>query len=353
MCGMLGGCTQDFNKKEVNEIDMIRVLGIDYEEEQYVLTALYGIGGADTINEGIETMEARGNTLFEAFDQLKKDDKKEVTFAYTNYYLLGEGAAKKGIENIVNYLMNDETIKVNALLYVIKEDQAKLVMEDAKEAEIMIQDDLKALVEKQLDRITRNENTLLWLFEEIENGRESTIIPYLLYKEQKFTVGGYTAFLKNRLIAYLDEDTSLGIDLIKGIVKNCSIALPDGTGIMIHGVKTEVSPSLQSNCIQVRVKLQFDSVLRSIPYEQQTVDESLRQKIKKEQTKYMLELLNQTVLAVQTIHVDAFRLGEKLEKNRTIWSALSNHQDDYFEYTKFDFTIESRITKSNILEGWR
>ncbi|WP_455715096.1 Ger(x)C family spore germination protein [Anaerosporobacter sp.] len=352
-CFTMEGCSKDFNKKEINEIDMIRVLGIDYIDNQYSITALYGIGGPDTVNGDVETIEAKGDTLFEAFENLKKENKKDISFSYTSFYLIGQGLAKHGIEDTVRYLIKDETVKSNALMYIVKEVDAATIIKDAKEENIMLHDDLKAMVQKRLDSVTKNENTILWIYEDIENNKSSTVIPFFDYQDKKLGMSGYAAFTDYKLVAYLDEDTSLGIDLLNGIVKSSPIYLPDGYGLIINNVKTVLTPSLQSSNIHVTVHMKFDSVLRSIPNPEQVIDNKIRIKIKDEQTRYILELLEKTIAASQTIGVDTFRLSDVLEDYSTIWNALRNHQDDFLEFTKFDYTIESRITKSNVLEGWR
>lgn len=353
LCITTAGCSKDFNKKEINEIDMIRVLGIDYSDNQYIVTALYGIGGPDSTNGDVETIEARGGTLFEAIEQLKKENKKDLSFSYTNFYLIGQGLAKSGIEETVRYLISDETIKINALMFVVKDEDAATIIKDAKEEKVMIHEDLKAIVSKQLDSITRNENTILWIFEDIEDGKSSLIIPFIDYADKKLGISGYAAFSDNKLVSFLDEDASLGINLIKGIVKSWPIYLPDGYGLSIHNVKTVLTPTLQSSIIHVNVNLKFDSVLRSITYPVQVIDAKLRKKIKEEQTQYMITILAHTFDTAQAINVDLFRLSDTLENNSTIWNALRNHQDDYLRFTQFDYTIESRMTKSIVLEEWR
>ena len=134
MCLLMEGCSKDFNKKEVNQIDMIRVLGIDYDDHQYVVTALYGIGGADTINGEIKTIDGKGATLFEAFENLKEKNRKNITLAYTGFYLIGQGVADHGIDDTIQFLIKDDTVKINALMYLISEQRASTVIDDAKEA---------------------------------------------------------------------------------------------------------------------------------------------------------------------------------------------------------------------------
>ena len=38
---LLCGCSHDMNRREIDEINFIHVMGIDYSEGEYVLTATY------------------------------------------------------------------------------------------------------------------------------------------------------------------------------------------------------------------------------------------------------------------------------------------------------------------------
>lgn len=353
MCVLMGGCSKDLNKKEINQIDMIRVLAIDYKDNQYQITALYGIGGADTVNGDIKTAEGEGATLFEAFENLKEKNRKNISLAYTGFYLLGQGLVDQGVEDTIQFLIKDETVKINALMYIVSKQEASNVISDAMNTKNMIQDDLNSMVEKRLESVTRNENTILWLYDEIEDHEGSTIIPYFTYEDSDLEYGGYAALYDGKLVAYLDKDTSLGVDLFRGIVKSCPIYLDGGYGIMINNVKTQLTPSLQSDSIKVEVKLQFDSVLRSVADNDQNMNKKVRNEIKKEQTAYMINLLEQAVSVTQTIHVDVFALSDVLQRDKVVWQALDGHHDEFLQFVKYHYNIQSRLTRSSVLEGWR
>lgn len=350
---LLGGCSKDFNKKEINEIDMIRVLGIDFEDDMYTVTALYGVGGGDTINGEINTIDGEGESLFEAFENLKKSNKKNITLAYTGFFLLGEGLVDSSVEDTIYYLVKDETVKMNALLFVTKDVKAKDVIKDAKENETMIQDDLTAMVQKRLESVTRNENTILWLYEDLADAQSSMIIPYLNYEEKELTLGGYTALLDGRKEAYLDEATSLGADLLLGIVRSCPLILDDGYGIMTNNIQTSIVPTLQTNMIVMHVTIKFDSVIRSVPNGNNTLDNLTRKRIKAQLENAILDIVNNATTVAKSLNVDIFGVDDRLQKDYSIWSTLDGHYSDYMQYTEYNYTIQSRVTRSSVLEGWR
>ena len=46
--GFLTGCTNDMNRREIDEINFIHVMGIDYSAGEFILTAVYSSDqGAD------------------------------------------------------------------------------------------------------------------------------------------------------------------------------------------------------------------------------------------------------------------------------------------------------------------
>ena len=135
-CIFLGGCTHDMNKEEIDSINMALVLGIDYKDEEYRICALYSSGGGESTGAGEgpgkeEIVKGKGKTAYEALEDLKLNDKKNLTLAQTGIFLIGEGAAKKGIEQSIDFLKRDETIKMEALIYIIKGEEAQKFIKKA------------------------------------------------------------------------------------------------------------------------------------------------------------------------------------------------------------------------------
>lgn len=100
ICIVLVGCSRDFNKKDMNQIDMIRLVGLDYDGGEFIITAMYGIGGTDTIVDEIRTIEGRGSDIFTAFENLRSKNSKSISLSYTGFYMVGEGLAENGVTEL-------------------------------------------------------------------------------------------------------------------------------------------------------------------------------------------------------------------------------------------------------------
>lgn len=70
---LLSGCSHDMNRREIDEINFVHVMGIDYSNGEYTLTAIYSSSqGADPEGGGgdEESSQGRGASPFEAFQDL-------------------------------------------------------------------------------------------------------------------------------------------------------------------------------------------------------------------------------------------------------------------------------------------
>jgi spore germination protein KC len=97
----MGGCTHDMNKEEIDSINMALVLGIDYKDEEYRICALYSSGGGESSGAGAgpgkeEIVKGKGKTAYEALEDLKLNDKKNLTLAQTGMFLIGEERPRRG-----------------------------------------------------------------------------------------------------------------------------------------------------------------------------------------------------------------------------------------------------------------
>ena len=122
--------------------------------------------------------------------------------------------AKKGIDTCVDFLSRDETVKMEALLlYARMLRQVILLMIVWIEA--VVHEDLEAVEQKQKELVTRNDNTLVNILNDIENEMTSLLIPYLIAEENAFLLKGYAVFDKLILVDYLDMNTSSGVNFLK------------------------------------------------------------------------------------------------------------------------------------------
>lgn len=347
------GCTHDMNRKEIDEINLIRVLGIDYDKNEYTLSALFSASGGADPESGEATEEitkGTGKTPYEAYEDLKAKATKSISLGHTGYFLIGDAAAENGIDLCLDFLSRDETIKMDALFYVTKDSNAADFMEKGIENKQKINEDLEAIRQKQEDLITRNDNTLVNLLNEMKQTYSSVLIPYLEPEESSFLTPGYAVFDKLKLRDYLDEETSTGINFIKDIIRNYPIYIEDQVGLMISHSKTNLDSKVDDKRIVVTIKVDFESMVKEVNTPDYIFTSDRINDLKGKQDQYLYRIINMAVNYSKATGLDVFQIARMIEKqNMKKWQDLQENWADMISSIEYKYIFNSKITKSFIL----
>lgn len=217
MSGLCGGCSNNRNRQALEDIDLIRVIGIDYEKDSYSLSVLFT--EASTIYQG------HGGTVYEAYEQLKRSHKKPITLSQTGYFFLGEKACEQGIDKALSFFLNHEATQINALTFVTRELDAYEFMSEGLASSLILYDEFDSIEIKQSEWYKKNENTLSNIYKNVLEKKECILIPYAGISENEYEVSGYTVILENKLFDYLTYEQSLGVDIFKNKMNSYPIFL--------------------------------------------------------------------------------------------------------------------------------
>lgn len=351
---LLCGCSHDMNRREIDEINFIHVMGIDYSEGEYVLTAIYSSSqGADPEKGSAgdeEISEGKGATPFEAFQNLKLKNKKSISIANTGYFLLGERAAEKGIKICIDFLSRDETVKMESLLFITRDMKASDFIAESIEKGQMVHEDLEAVEQKQKELITRNDNTLVNILNELENNMTSGIIPYLIAEENSFLLKGYAVFDKLVLVDYLDMDTSSGINFIKNIIRAYPIYLENSVGLSISYSKSHMKSELENNQVKVVIHLDFETMVKEISSKKDIFSADELKSLTEQQNAYIIKIMKKATNYSISTGIDILQIARLMQNQHTRkWSGIEEDWSSMISEIEYEFDVKSQITKSFIL----
>ncbi len=352
---LLCGCTHDMNREEIDEIDLVLVLGIDYDDGEYNLSALYSTGGGADSEEGAgpgeeQVVKGRGMTAYEALEDLKLKNKKNITLAQAGSFLIGEEAAKQGIDRALDFLKRDETIKMEALVYIIKERKASDFIEEGIKNKQTIHEDLEAMEQKQKALLTRNDNTFVNILNDMEQSYSSVLIPYLIGEKSGLLIEGYAVFDELKLVDYLDRDTSDGVNFFRNIMRSFPIYLDNEVSLAVSYTKTKLKANLINNNIILTVRIDFETMLKEIITKENifTQDELLR--LTDAQNAYVIAILEKPVEYSKRNGMDILNLARIVEnQNVSGWKGIEGDWDTMISNIEYQYQVRSQITKSFIL----
>lgn len=351
----LTACTHDLNKNELVEIDLIQVMSVDKTEEGYTLSLLYNtMGDADpeSGSEGaVVIVKGEGQTVYEAFEDAKLKNKKEISIAHTGFFLIGDGAARSGIHGFIDFLSRDETIKMNALIYFVKDAVAYEFLEEGLENNKQINYDLNAINQKQMDLVTRSDNTLVNMINSIrKEDYSSLLIPYILPEEDDFKIEGYGVVSQNKLVDYLDYDTSSGIDFIKNIIRSYPIYLDELVGLSISYNETELTSVLSEEEIKVKIEVNFETTIKEVLTKEDIFTLDRLNELTKLQNSYILTIIEKPILYSKTTGLDILDMARLVENQHVKeWGNYEGNWKDYIKDIEYEVATNSKITKSFII----
>lgn len=351
---LLCSCSHDMNRREIDEINFIHVMGIDYSEGEYTISALYsssegadpeeGSGGSEEVTKGT------GKTPYEAFEDIKLKNKKSVAVSNTGYFLIGNGAAGNGIDRCLDFLSRDETIKMEALIYVTRDEKASDFIEQGIENKQTIHEDLHAVEQKQLELVTRNDNTLVNILNEMEQEYSSVLIPYLAAEEKIFLIKGYAVFDDLKLKDYLDSETSSGVNFIKNIIRVFPIYLQEQVGLSLSYSNTKLKTKLEGSQITVEIKLDFETMIKEIIGKSKVFSKDGLASLTAEQNEYIKKVLQKAVDYTTTTGLDILQIARLVENQHV--NSWADYEEDWTENVsdiKYEIKVNSKIAKSFIL----
>lgn len=342
---VLGGCSKDFMVTEIDEINFIRVMGIDYEEEEYTISALF-----TTIEGEEEITKGKGKSPYAAYEDLRIRAKKAISIGHTGYFLIGESAASNGIDICLDFLSRDETIKMDGLFYITKNSRALDCLEEAIENEQRVNEDMEILRQKQEIMLTRNDNTLVNLINEIKQTYQSVLIPYVIADEKSFLMPGYAVFDDLKLRDYLDEETTAGVNFIKNIIRNYPIFLEDNIGLLITFSETDINSNWVSNKLKINIKIDYETMIKEVNTRDNIFDIDYIESLNRKQDDYVLDLIQLAINYSKATGLDILQIARFVEnQNIKEWENIKKTWDTAISEIQYEFEFNSRISKSFLL----
>jgi len=125
LCLCLGGCAGHIyaNYRELEELQVIQTLGIDWEDGRVVVSASSGRTVGDMSSSAIS---CSGRTVVDAMDRLQSfSSREELYYAHVKYLLIGQAAAERGLDEYLDFAARYPQIRLDTAMFVVKGGEAR------------------------------------------------------------------------------------------------------------------------------------------------------------------------------------------------------------------------------------
>ncbi len=254
----LSGCAGSIYSqyKEIEQIRVIQAMGIDKAENGVKLSL--ASAGSKNSNSVPAILSSTGNSISTALQRIRNYSCEESLFcAHVGNILIGEDAAKDGIENILSYICHSSEIRIDLPVYILTNSSANKAMNDVGNDKKGITEILQAVQSALSERGESHIFTAAEIIRSIErNG--SALVCALEFApasesdtESTAAIYGYGIFKDYSLVQLIDKDMSVGVGFLLNKVGVCELIVKDINGnnvaLEINKGKSKVIPIWSDN----------------------------------------------------------------------------------------------------------
>ncbi len=310
--------------KELNEISISTVLGIDKKDNQYIISSL--IVGKEE-NETI-LQNGTGTSLTTAFANLNLNLSENLYLNHVQTIIISDDLAKEGLEPILNYFIKNDSIQNNFYLFLAHNVSSKQILETLLESNNSDYNTITNIFKyndeiefsDKTDTLTELVDTLL------EKGKEPTLNTVTISKER--VIASNLAILKKDKLKAFSENM-IGIAILSNHANHIvlNIACKENKSVVELGsihVKTKTNGKKIDNYITGNISVKENTCGKTIKNEKQ-----LLKKVEWELQKILKNSINES----KQLNSDIFGYGALLSKKN------KNLKTDYFT----DLIIENHM----------
>lgn len=368
----LTGC---WNRRELNEIGIVLAVAIEKDSSgEFIVTAqivrpaaLKVGGGAENFPN--ELVTARGNSLFGAIRNMSKQIDRQPFFSHVKVLVLDEQLARDSINPILHFWLN--SIEIRPILYVViaKGVPAKKILSELHGIDEIQANYLSSIIKNsKLNSETSQVNLLDFVTALGSSGTTNPIAGVMELVEapptsllesntgQGVKLAGTAVFKKDKMVGYLNEKETRGLNWITGKVTTGAIqVLGSKGGVVTLEIKKADGKILVKKkdgkyIFTIQVKEEGDLIekqqrldINQFPYlndlnqkQQQAIEAEIKETLDKIQKEYASDIAGFGKVLYDTY-------PDEWEEIKDQWSSL-------FPFVEYTVQVETKIRRPGLMQ---
>lgn len=197
-CLLLCGC---YDYTELNEISIINGIGVDYVNDEYVVSLEVVKNDKDVKSNEMSTeiITGKDKVLAKAFNKAELSSEKQTMMEQVSLLLIGQNLAKKGIEEISDYVIRDTSISNNINMIVCKDPVSILNMK-------MDNDSVSNVIINTINNISHMDDTQSTdlVAMNLVSKRKDIALPYVEDEEEEIKIEEIAYFKESAMVDTMD-----------------------------------------------------------------------------------------------------------------------------------------------------
>ena len=217
---LLCGCVE---MEQIEELAFVKIVGIDKAEDG--LTVSVGIKLPE--NEqgqkipGQDFIAVECSTLAQGLNMIESISESKIFYGQVSSILLGEGIARDGILQTLDFMMRSKDFRLDLPVLVVKNDTAKHLIAEGTGDTKYISEKIDVLLTSAYSTSVSGKVQLSKLIEMMEDPYRAPSLPYLDVSEDisQPRLAGYCIFKKDKLACFLNRQDSVGLNYLNNNIE--------------------------------------------------------------------------------------------------------------------------------------
>lgn len=364
---MLTGC-QD--KNEIESLAFVVALGVDMDESDNFAVSLQIIRRGTTMekNQNPQTLvyASNGKTINEAINNISEQLSKEIKFSNEKCIIIGEKLAEYGIQSVIDFSLRENDIRPVVPILVTRGKAVDILKVRTKENSVPgyeIGDMVKIQRDLGLAAVATNLD-----FEKNKNVEESVNSCSVISKkdttnnesENDLVISGSAVFKNYKLVGYMKEKETRGMNWLKGKIKYGNISIQfqdeDKVNLSILSCRSNLEASIVSNEVYIDVNVREKSNINEIDEKilgnlDFNSNPHILDYLSKKQDEFIYnEIMSAVNMSKNTFSADIFGFGDLLYKEHPKeWNKVKENWNENFKDVHINVNVSSQINQTGIL----
>lgn len=367
MAFVLTGC---WDYRPLETLSLAMGLGIDRDKDGYVVTIQFVNPEEVASNNQTERAESpiyqgRGPTIEEAISHITLNTPNYVYFAHMQVVIIGEGLAKIGLKETMDYLYRFNNMRPDFTLVIAKNKKAADLLQVTSNLSKVTAEKIASVVRKmyqgktltigsQLDffnimthMISPYEGMVIGGFQLYGNTNEGktgynleTLIP-----QARIYPTGLAVFKNDVLQGWLTIPESIGYNYIMGtaqlVPEYIMCTNKKKISARILDTKSNTKVYKRGHTIQAHVQLKANLYITGVEYEKRLSPQTLSQLEKKFAQQLEIKMRNTMKKAQKTFRLDIFDIGDTFSRSYpSEWEKVKRKWKDIFPNIKVTYDVQ-------------
>lgn len=201
------------NYTQIRDRAIIEAMAIDYKDGKYVVTLKEHPNSKE---EKPSFIKSSGTTLYDALKNAESNDGKQVFYAHSGVFIIGENAAGRGFEQVLEFMNSNYQISLNSSVLFTPANAEEILRE-----ENFSKNDSDFLIKRIEDLGKSVDVTVIDALKMSYNLGGHLYLPQILSDgENGVKIENCVVFKQNKPQCYLDSEQTMGLNLLLGKVRD-------------------------------------------------------------------------------------------------------------------------------------